>query len=68
LRTPADGKHGVLARMANTQKGRQTTQGELEGSSSASPGPYLILSNINDAANRAEILRVDHRADVYRNG
>jgi mRNA interferase RelE/StbE len=41
---------------------------ELEGSYSARRGPYRILYNINDAANRVETLRVDHRADVYRNG
>ena len=43
-------------------------KGELEGSYSAPRGPYRILYNINDAANRVEILRVDHRSDVYRNG
>ncbi|MBC7558376.1 MAG: type II toxin-antitoxin system RelE/ParE family toxin [Dermatophilaceae bacterium] len=31
-------------------------------------GPYRILYNINDTANRVEIARVDHRADVYRSG
>ena len=41
---------------------------ELEGSHSARRGPYRILCNINDPGNRVEILRVDHRADVYRNG
>ena len=43
-------------------------KGELEGSYSARRGPYRILCNINDPANRVEILRVDHRSDVYRNG
>ena len=43
-------------------------KGELEGSHSAQRGPYRILYNINDATNRVEILRVDHRAEVYRNG
>ena len=41
---------------------------ELEGSYSARRGPYRILYKINDPANRIEILRIDHRADVYRNG
>lgn len=41
---------------------------ELEGSYSARRGPYRILYNINDRANRIEILRVDHRADAYRSG
>lgn len=41
---------------------------ELEGSYSAPWGPYRILYNIDDPANKVEILRVGHRADVYRNG
>jgi mRNA interferase RelE/StbE len=41
---------------------------ELEGTYSARRGPYRILYKINDAENRIEILRVDHRVDVYRNG
>ena len=43
-------------------------KGDLEGSYGARRGPYRILSNINDASGRVEILSVDHRADVYRNG
>lgn len=41
---------------------------ELEGSYSARRGPYRVLYQINDSAHRVEIIRVDHRADVYRNG
>ena len=41
---------------------------ELEEPYSARRGPYRILYSINDAADRVEILRVDHRADFYRNG
>lgn len=41
---------------------------QLEGSYSARRGPYRIIYVIDDVANRIEILRVDHRADVYRNG
>ena len=41
---------------------------QLEGSCSARRGPYRIIYDIDDVANRIEILRVDHRADVYRNG
>lgn len=40
---------------------------ELEGSYSARRGPYRILYNIDDLSNQIQILRVDHRADVYRN-
>jgi mRNA interferase RelE/StbE len=43
-------------------------KGELDGSYSARRGPYRIVYNINNATNRVEILRVDHRSDVYRNG
>ena len=40
---------------------------ELEGSYSARRGPYRILNQVNDSTRRVEIIRVDHRADVYRN-
>ena len=39
---------------------------ELEGSSSARRGPYRILYTVNDQGKQVEILRVDHRVDVYR--
>ena len=39
---------------------------QLEGSYSARRGPYRIIYDIDVAAHRIEILRVDHRADVYR--
>jgi len=42
-------------------------KGQLEGSYSARRGPYRIIYDIDDVKNRIEILRVDHRADVYRN-
>lgn len=29
-------------------------------------GPYRILYAIDDEANRVEVLRLDHRSDVYR--
>jgi mRNA interferase RelE/StbE len=41
-------------------------QRDLEGSYSARRGPYRIIYDIDDVANRIEILRVDHRPDVYR--
>jgi len=40
---------------------------QLEGSYGARRGPYRIIYDIDDVAKRIEILRVDHRADVYRN-
>jgi mRNA interferase RelE/StbE len=42
--------------------------GRLEGSFSARRGSYRIIYDFDDVKNRIEILRVDHRADVYRNG
>ena len=57
---------GDLAR--NPTRVGKPLKGELEGSYSARRGPYRILYNIKDPAGRVEILRVDHRADVYRSG
>ena len=42
-------------------------QRELEGLFSARRGPYRILYLIDDDINRVEILRINHRSDVYRN-
>ena len=39
---------------------------ELAGSFSARRGPYRVLYDILDEQARVIILRVDHRADVYR--
>lgn len=39
---------------------------ELAGSFSARRGPYRVLYEIDDATGSVHILRVDHRADVYR--
>jgi mRNA interferase RelE/StbE len=41
---------------------------ELAGSYSARRGSYRILYDINEQENRVLILRVAHRADVYRTG
>lgn len=40
---------------------------ELDGIYSARRGPYRILCTIDEVAHRVEVLRVDHRSDVYRN-
>jgi mRNA interferase RelE/StbE len=39
---------------------------ELTGTFSAHRGPYRLLYRIDDAHAALSILRVDHRADVYR--
>ncbi|MGD9619654.1 MAG: type II toxin-antitoxin system RelE/ParE family toxin [Mycolicibacterium sp.] len=40
--------------------------GELAGKCSARRGPYRLLYRIDDPAMTIWVLRVDHRADVYR--
>ena len=39
---------------------------DLAGTFSARRGPYRILFSLDDAAETVYVLRVDHRADVYR--
>lgn len=39
---------------------------ELAGTFSARRGPYRLLYRVDDEAARIYILRIDHRADVYR--
>ncbi|MEC5148512.1 type II toxin-antitoxin system RelE/ParE family toxin [Cryobacterium sp. GrIS_2_6] len=39
---------------------------ELSGSYSARRGPYRVLYDILEDEGKVVILRVDHRADVYR--
>lgn len=41
-------------------------QRELEGLFGARRGSYRILYTVDDDGNRVEILRIDHRSDVYR--
>lgn len=39
---------------------------ELEGLWSARRGPYRVVYEIDDDARRVVVVRIDHRADVYR--
>lgn len=39
---------------------------ELEGLWSARRGPYRVVYEIDDAQEHVVVLRIDHRADVYR--
>jgi mRNA interferase RelE/StbE len=41
-------------------------RGDLAGLFSARRGPYRVLYRIDDAVRIVFIVRVDHRADVYR--
>ena len=45
--------------------GKKLTR-ELEGRFSARRGPYRLIYSINDDEQVVGVLRVDHRADVYR--
>lgn len=41
-------------------------QRELAGLWSARRGPYRVIYEIDDENHRVIVLRIDHRADVYR--
>jgi mRNA interferase RelE/StbE len=56
--------YGDLA--ANPRRVGKPLERELAGSFSARRGSYRILYDIDDAENQVSILRVAHRADVYR--
>ena len=39
---------------------------ELEGLRAARRGPYRVIYELDERARELRVLRVDHRADVYR--
>jgi mRNA interferase RelE/StbE len=39
---------------------------ELEGLWSARRGPYRVVYELDESAREIRVLRIDHRADVYR--
>jgi mRNA interferase RelE/StbE len=41
-------------------------RGELEGLWSARRGPYRVIYELDEKQRRIAVLRIDHRADVYR--
>jgi len=41
-------------------------RGELAGLWSGRRGPYWVVYEILEATNEIHVLRIDHRADVYR--
>ena len=51
---------------ANPRRLGKPLERELAGTFSARRGPYRVLYDIDDAAQEVQILRVDHRSDVYR--
>ena len=56
--------YGDLA--ANPRRVGKPLERELAGTFSARRGPYRVLYDIDDTAGEIQILRVDHRSDVYR--
>ncbi len=56
----------VGALVENPRRIGHPLQRELEGLWSARRGPYRIVYEIDDDARRVEVLRIDHRSDVYR--
>ena len=56
--------YGELAR--EPQRVGKPLERELAGTFSARRGPYRLLYRVDDEAGRVYVLRVDHRADVYR--
>lgn len=56
--------YGDLAR--NPQPVGKPLERELTGFHSARRGPYRIVYSINDEKIVVELLRIDHRADIYR--
>jgi mRNA interferase RelE/StbE len=40
--------------------------GELEGLWAARRGPYRVVNDVDEEAMEVRVLRVDHRADIYR--
>lgn len=56
--------YGDLSR--NPQRVGKALERDLAGFHSARRGPYRILYSIDEEHNSIGVLRVDHRADVYR--
>jgi mRNA-degrading endonuclease RelE of RelBE toxin-antitoxin system len=56
--------YGDLA--ANPRRVGKPLERELAGTFSARRGPYRVLYDIDDTTGEIQILRVDHRSDVYR--
>lgn len=51
---------------SNPRRVGHPLQRELEGFWSARRGPYRIIYEIDDEERRVIVVRIDHRADVYR--
>ncbi len=54
------------AMVANPRRVGHPLRYELEGLWAARRGPYRVVYEIDDEAHQVRVLRIDHRADVYR--
>lgn len=52
--------------LENPQRMGHRLRSELEGLWAARRGPYRIVYEILEAERSVHVLRIDHRADVYR--
>ncbi len=52
--------------LANPQRVGKNLRGELAGRYAARRGAYRVVYRIDEASRRVVVLRVEHRADVYR--
>ena len=52
--------------VAAPQRVGHTLRGELHGLWAARRGPYRIVYELDEPAREIRVLRIDHRADVYR--
>ncbi|MDQ3765777.1 MAG: type II toxin-antitoxin system RelE/ParE family toxin [Actinomycetota bacterium] len=52
--------------LENPQRVGHRLRSELEGLWVARRGPYRVVYEILEAERRVHVLRIDHRADVYR--
>ncbi len=52
--------------LVNRQRVGKTLRGELADLWSARRGPYRVVYSIDETRRQVRVLRIDHRADVYR--
>jgi mRNA interferase RelE/StbE len=52
--------------VANPERVGHRLQRELQGLWSARRGPFRVVYEIDASARSVRVLRIDHRADVYR--
>jgi mRNA-degrading endonuclease RelE of RelBE toxin-antitoxin system len=52
--------------LANPQRLGKPLVGQLRGYHSARRGAYRVVYRIDDTAHVVHVLRIDHRADIYR--